>query len=132
MADDSELDYLRTFVGEVMTGYTVKHYSEVRNISSINDAQKALVYPGELLYVNSVYYAKRYRLETSDATEAAITTGFKNLIAGTKKYNRRQTGPTQVASMTYISVSLGKQDEEVGKSKRWKLELKLDVIWSVG
>lgn len=132
MADDSELDYIRTFVGEVMTGYTVKQYSEAKKLANINDTQRALVLPGEILFVNDVYFVSRYKLQLSDATEAALTTGIKNLITGTKKYNRRQTGPTQVASMTHISVVSGNKTKEVGTNKRWKIELSIDVVWSVG
>jgi hypothetical protein len=131
LADDSELDYIRTFVGSVMTGYTIKHYTEIRNINLINDTQRGLVYPGTILTVNDVYFESRYLLKLSDATEAALTTGIKNLITGTKNYNRRLTGPTQVASMTHISVVFGNQAYEHGSTKRWNQDLNLDVIWSV-
>lgn len=132
MVDDSELDYIRTFCGEVMTGYTIKHYSEIRRLAKINDTQRGLVHPGELLIADNVYYRKRYKLELSDTTEAAINTGMKNLIAGIKKYNRRQTGPTQVASMSHIALVLGNKASEVGTTKRWKMEVNLDIAWSVG
>ena len=132
MVDDSELDYLRTFCGEVMTGYTIKHYSEVKMISRINDTQRGFLNRGELIIADNVYYRKRYTLELSDTTEAAINTGMKNLIVGIKKYNRRITGPTQVASMSHIELRLGNQASEVGTTKRWNMELKLDVTWSVG
>lgn len=128
--DDSELDYIRTLCGEAMTGYTIKHYSEIKNISLIADTQRALVYPGELVTINDVYYEKRYKLKTSDATEAALNTGMKNLIVGTKKYNRRLTGVTQVAAMTYITVVPGSQAYEE-KNKRWNQDLFLDIVWSV-
>lgn len=131
MADDSELDYIRTFVGEVMTGYTIKHYSEVKRLMDINDAQKGLLFPGEILFINPVYFVSRYKLKLSDATEATLTTGIKNLIIGTKNYNRRIAGPTQVASMTHISVASGSKAEEIGTIKRWKIELSIDIVWSV-
>jgi hypothetical protein len=130
MADDSELDYIRTFVGEVMTGYTIKQYSEVKNISNIGDTQRGLVYPGEILSVNEVYFVSRYKLKLQDTTEAALTTGIKLLITGTKTYNRRQTGPTQVASMTHIVVNSGNKAYEVGTTKKWNQDLFLDVVWS--
>jgi len=130
--DDSELDYIRTFVGEAMTGYTIKHYSENRVLSRIDDTQRGLVHIGELIVADSIYKIKRYKLEFSDVTEAAITTGINNLIKGIKKYNRRIAGVTQVASMVHIALTLGKQDSEVGTTKRWKKELELDITWSVG
>ena len=82
MVDDSELDYVRTFIGEVMTGYTIKQYSEVKNISLISDTQRGLVYPGEILTFNDVYFVTRYKLKLSDTTEIAMTAGLKLLIAG--------------------------------------------------
>jgi hypothetical protein len=131
MADDSELDYIRTFVGEAMTGYTIKHYSEVRNLHFINDTQRGLVYPGELLTVNEVYYEKRYKLKLEDTTEAALNTGMKNLISGIRKYNRRIAGVTQVASMSVIHISSGNQAYEVGSNKKWNMDIMLDITWSV-
>jgi len=133
MPDDSELDYIRTFLGEVMTGYTIKQNSEEKQLSRINDTQRGLIYLGEIIRIDDVYYVKRYRFEISDTTEIAITTGIKNLIEGIKKYNRRIAGPTQVASMTHIEmVPRGKADEEVGTSKRFKMELSIQITWSVG
>jgi hypothetical protein len=130
MADDSELDYIRTFVGEVMTGYTIKQYSEVKNISNIGDTQRGLVYPGEILSVSEVYFVSRYKLKLQDTTEAALTAGIKLLITGTKTYNRRQAGVTQVASMTHIVVNSGNKAYEVGTTKKWNQDLFLDVVWS--
>ena len=49
MADDSELDYIRTFLGKVHTVSTVKQIAEVGNISLIADTQKMLVFPMNLL-----------------------------------------------------------------------------------
>ena len=131
MADDSELDYIRTFVGEVMTGYTIKQYSETRNISLINDTQRGLIYPGEILTFNDVYYVSRYKLKLSDATEVALTAGIKLLVAGAKKYNRRLTGPTQVASMTHIRIVSGTKAYEVGTTKKWNIDINIDITWSV-
>ena len=131
MVDDSELDYVRTFIGEVMTGYTIKQYSEVKNISLISDTQRGLVYPGEILTFNDVYFVTRYKLKLSDASEAALTTGLKLLIAGAKLYNSRLTGPTQVASMTHIRLVSGNQAYEVGNTKRWNQDIMIDITWSV-
>ena len=131
MADDSELDYVRTFVGEAMTGYTIKHFSEVRNVSMINDTQRGLVYPSEIITANDVYYTSRFKLKLSDATEAALTTGLRNLFAGIATYNRRQTGVTQVAEMTHIRARAGSKSFEVGSNRRWNVDVSLDIMWSV-
>lgn len=133
MVDDSELDYIRTFVGEVMTGYTIKQYSEAKTMKAINDTQKGLVYPGEIIFIDDVYFVSRYKLMLADASEAALTTGLKNLISGTKNYNRRVAGPTQVSSMTNIKVvPAGIKAYEVGTTKRWNMILNLEITWSVG
>ena len=131
MADDSDLDYVRTFVGEEMTGYTIKQFSEVKNLSLISDTQRGLVYPGEIITINDVYYVKRYKLALSDATEAALITGYKLLIKGARLYNSRLAGPTQVASMTHIKIEPGTQDYEHGATKRWYTTFNLDITWSV-
>lgn len=116
-----------------MTGYTIKQYSEAKTIKAINDTQKGLVYPGEIIFVDDIYFITRYKLKLSDASESALTTGLKNLITGTKTYNRRQTGPTQVASMTNITVTPGANKAyEVGTTKRWNMDVVLEIIWSVG
>ena len=134
MADDSELDYIRTFCLAVMTGYTIKHSSETKELKNIDDTQRGLIFPGEILYIGDVYKITRYKIQLSDATEAALTTGINNLIIGKKKYNRRETiaAYTPVASMTHISLSPGSISKEVGKAKRWKIELSIDIVWSVG
>ena len=101
MADDSELDYLRTLLLEIMPGFTVKHYSEVKTISLINDTKRALLYPGEILTFNDVYYDTRYKLKVSAPNEANLITGIKNLIDGAKNYNRRLDGPAEITIVTF-------------------------------
>ena len=122
-----------------MTGYTIKHYSEVRTLKAIPDTQKGLIYPGEIIFIDDVYFITRYKLKLSDQSatnqEAALTAAFKLLIAGTKDYNRRIAGgPTQVASMTNISVVPGANKAyEIGttKPKKWNMDVNLEIIWSV-
>ena len=131
MADDSELDYVRTLLLEIMPGFTVKHYSEIKNISLINDTKKGLLYPGEILTFNDVYFVTRYKLKLSDANEVALTAGIKLLIAGAKLYNSRLAGPTQVAAMTHIRLVSANQAYEVGTTKRWNIDINIDITWSV-
>ena len=122
-----------------MTGYTIKQYSEAKTMKAIGDVQRGLIYPGEIIFIDDVYFITRYKLKLSDMSdnnaEAALTVGLKLLIAGTKNYNRRLAGPTQVASMTNISVVPGANKAyEVGTTnpKKWNMDVMLDVIWSVG
>ena len=131
MADDSELDYIRTFIGSVMTGYTIKQFSEVKQLSLINDTQRGLVYPGELLTSNDLYYIKRFKVSFSDTTEVAFTTAFKLLIAGIKNYNMRLAGPTQVSDMVHITLVSGNKNFEHGTTKRWYQDINLDITWLV-
>ncbi len=58
MTDDSELDYIRTFLNKAHSNATTKHFSETRNVSSdkYNDDNRILVYPGELMSVDGVFY----------------------------------------------------------------------------
>jgi len=130
MADDSELDYIRTFLGECMTGYTIKHFSECKQLSQINDTQRGLVFPGELLTSDDVYYIKRYKVSFEDTTEAAFTTAFNLLRAGIKNYNKRLAGVTQVAAMTHIRLVSGNRSFEHGQTKKWYQDINLDITWS--
>ena len=133
MADDSELDYIRTFIGAVCTGYTVKSFSENKNIWGINDTQRALVYPGELMTMGDYFSIKRYQVSFSDASESALTTGLNNLSIGCWKFNTRQTiaGYTKAASMDNIKVASGNKAWEHGRTKRWDQDIYIDVQWVV-
>ncbi len=82
MVDDSELDYLRTFLTYVCPDCTVKHYSEIRKISAINDTRRILVFPGELISVDGKFYTKRYKIKISETSEANLMETFNNLIDG--------------------------------------------------
>ena len=105
MADDSELDYLRTLLLEIMPGFTVKHYSEIKNISMINDTKRALLYPGEILTMNDVYYTTRYKVKISAPNEANLTTVIKKIIDGSKKYNRRHAGHGEITLVTCLALA---------------------------
>lgn len=103
LADDSELDYLRTLLLEIMPGFTVKHYSEVKNLNLINDTKRALVFPGEILTMSDVYYETRYKLKISAPNEADLNTVVKKIIDGSKKYNRRHAGHGEVTLVTCLA-----------------------------
>ncbi len=88
MVDDSELDYLRTFLTYACLNSTVKHFSEVKKISAINDTRRILIYPGELLSVDGKFYKKRYRVQLSEPSEANLINTFNSLINGIESLSK--------------------------------------------
>ncbi len=88
MADDSELDYIRSLLF-VLTRYSsVKHYSEVRKIDSINDTRRILIYPPELINVDGKFYTKRYKVQLSEDSEANLMNTFNKIVNGFNEFNR--------------------------------------------
>jgi hypothetical protein len=63
MSDDSNLDYVRTFLGACHSTATVKQFSEVKRIELINDTERILVYPPELINVQYNHYTERYQVK---------------------------------------------------------------------
>ncbi|KKL49532.1 hypothetical protein LCGC14_2314590 [marine sediment metagenome] len=90
MADDSELDYIRTFLAYASYDSTVKHYSEARKIDMIDNTRRILIYPGELLNVNGSFYTKRYRVQLSESSEANLMDTFNNLVNELQNLSRGQ------------------------------------------
>lgn len=80
MADDSELDYLRTFLQYACPNSTIKHFSEVKKMSQIDGTSRCLIYPGELLSVDGKFYKKRYKISISDISEANIMDMFNKIV----------------------------------------------------
>ena len=107
MADDSELDYLRTLIAYFCTNSTVKHYSEIRKISAIDDTRRILIFPPELINVNGSFYTKRYRVQLSEPSEADLMETFNNLLNGIDELNR---GEITTAYYTGISFSVNSED----------------------
>ena len=91
MADDSELDYIRTFLTKILPLTTTKHFSEVKKISVINDTTRILVYPGELIGVDGKFYTKRYKVKISETSEAALMATLNTIIENIEKLQRGQT-----------------------------------------
>ncbi len=88
MVDDSELDYLRTLLGYIGANATVKHFSEVKKISAINDTKRILIFPGELINVDGKFYTKRYRVQISEPSEAELMSTFNLIAEGFISLNR--------------------------------------------
>jgi len=121
MADDSELDYLRTFLGKIHTSATVKHFSEVRKIASINDTSKMLVYPPEVVGITDFYTEKTFKVSIVESTEANLMTALNNVILGCWKLNTRQTitDYTRPSSFIHCEVMSSNQAFENGNTKYW-------------
>ena len=133
MADDSELDYVRTFLGAVHTAMTFKSFSETKVITAIDDTQRGLVYPPELMSATDNYTIKRFDVLLSETNEANLTTAISNILAGIKKLNRREaiTSYTRPAVLCNIKLMKGTKAWEHSTTKRWNQTIILDIMWSV-
>jgi L-lactate utilization protein LutC len=131
MADDSELDYIRTFLGAVHTAATVKQYSEEKTIDAIVDAtyQRMLVYPGELINNSFNRYTKRFMVKISETSEANLTTAINNVLDGKETFNKRGTiaAYSKPSTMVHIEVVNTNKCFENPNTKRWYCDIYLDV-----
>ncbi len=91
MADDSELDYIRTFLKKGNTQSTTKHISQVKKISSILDTKRILIFSGELMGVDGKFYTKRYKVRISETSEAALMSTLSTIIENVGKLQRGET-----------------------------------------
>ena len=110
MADDSELDYLRTFIAYACEDSTVKHYSEVRKIDTINATRRILVFPGEIISVDGKFYTKRYRIQLSEPSEANLMNTFNSLLDSIDKLARGQIGGALGYTGTHFDVNSEETD----------------------
>lgn len=132
MVDDSELDYIRTFLGKIHTAATVKQIQEAGNLTYINDTQRMLVLPGELIAVFFNWYIKRYKVQISETSEANLTTAINNIIIGIEKLNRRETITAYTRPSTLIHCKLVNSNKAFfnATSQRWDCDIFLDFEWS--
>lgn len=128
MADDSELDYIRTFLGKVHTTATVKHWDEARQLSQINDTSKILVKMGTIMHSTQYVTVKRFKLLLSETTEAALSTAHNNIAIGCDKLNRRIaiTEYTRPTSFLHAEIATSNLARIKGNAKNWILEIDLD------
>lgn len=132
MADATELDYIRTFIGAVCTGSTVEHVVEHgKKTDSIIDAtfQKILVKQGELIETYCNVYIKRFKILLSQPSEILLITTLNNLIDGINKFNKRLTIDSYTKPSTLIHIELVSCNEGSinYKSGKWDNQLILDV-----
>jgi len=134
MVDDSELDYLRTFLLKVHTAATTKHKpEEIGRISNVADTQRILVHPPEFMGQDyEDFYWKRYQIEIDETSEANLTTALNNIMIGIRKFNRRIaiTGFTRPSTMCHVKLGKSTPTRVLAGRGRWKLKLYIDVEWS--
>jgi len=130
MADTTELDYIRTFISKVCTSNTVKHIVENGNdINNILGKQKILIKHGELLETFSNRYLKRFPILINEPSEVLLITTLNNLIDGIQKLQKRQTisGYTKPSTLVYIKFVTSNRGSINFKTKRWNIQVFLDV-----
>ena len=134
MADDSELDYLRTFLIAAITvgtATTVKHADEVGNKANIAGGVKIYIAHGEPIGFNMGLYQKVNTITLQQTTEALLGTMFNQLIIGINKLNFRETiaAYTRPAVLIGLKLRLGSKTKRI-KNKYHKMELQLVSLWS--
>ena len=88
MADDSELDYLKTLFENLCPDTTIKTISEIRNINLIKDNSRILIFPSELINVDGKFFKKRFKIQYSDLSETRLNIGFNLIVNGIDIVNK--------------------------------------------
>jgi len=133
MVDDSELDYIVTFLGKIHTTATVGQIETYGNIMLINDTQKMFVLPGELIGSDGDdFYWKRYKVQISETSEANLMTALNNIFIGIRKFNKRTTitAYTRPSTMCHMKFANSTKTFYNVKTKRWDIDIWLDIEWS--
>lgn len=127
MADDSEMDYLQTFLEEATTALVIDTYETNKKVSDVAGEKKCLIEPGELLSADGSFYKKRFKIKLNVATEAIMTGFINEIIDGCKAYNRRAAGytyPSVMCNINFVYTNKG-----WSKYGRWGHDVYLDVEW---
>lgn len=131
MADDSELDYIMTFIGKVNTTHTIASIETTKNINSINNTQSVLIYGGETLSVSGSIMKRQYHIQYKDATEGALNSSLYTLVEGIEKLNARETitdytKPNSLVGMQFISTGL---DYHSFTNGNWYANILITADW---
>jgi len=124
MVDDSELDYLATFIDEATTALTVETYETKRKATG---RKNCLIEPGEVLSSDGDFYKKRFKLKLRTLTEAIMTGFINEIIDGCIAYSKRAAGYTYPATMCHIKFVYTNKTFVEGEI--WKNDVYLDVEW---
>ena len=129
MADNSELEYIDTWLTEVTTSLVVETVKTKKDVSYVSGAKKALIYTGETLWVDNSFYKKRYLIKISMESEENFMAIFNEMVDGCKLYNTTRAGLTSVGVMCNIEIPYtGKGRIEV--NNRFNQDIWLDVEWA--
>jgi hypothetical protein len=126
MVDDSELDYLHTWLEAVTTNLAVDTWETKRRVGLMSGDKKALIYPPEILWVNGSFYKKRYKITISMENEANMMSIINEIIEGIRAYNELRTNA--IASMCNLELAYSNK-AFVEANGRWNQDFWLDVEW---
>lgn len=133
MVDDSELDYIKTFLGKVHTTMTFKHYSEERDMKRIASATRGQIRLPEIMNANELYTVKKYLIKLETATEALMSTAINNIMIGCGKINNgttitAYTKETSLSKVFFVSANKAFEDST---GKKWNQDIYLEFVWRV-
>lgn len=123
---------IKTFLGKCHTTATVNTYTEIKNINAIDDTEKMLVYPPELISSHFNQYTERYIIRLSETGEATLTAMLNDIINNIIKLNTRQaiTSYTKPSTLCHITLHHSNKAFENNVSRRWERDIVIDVEWS--
>ena len=133
MADDSRLDYLRTFIAAVHTDATVKHCEEVSKIEKINDTERIFINEGVIMQTENYNVTLRYKIDISADSEINLSTAHNNILIGIRKLKTWTAigGYTRESTLHHIDFIDAKLAEFNKKTKIWTQTIELQVTWGL-
>ena len=120
------------FLKQCHSTATVNTITTVKNINLINDTERMLVYPPELISVDFNHYTERYLIKLSETTEATLTAMMSDIINNIDNLNKRIAVGTFTRPSTMLNAELKNSNKafENGITKRWDRDIYIDVEWS--
>lgn len=125
MADDSWMDYIRTFLSKIHTTATVYHITE-KGKQPIGDTEWIRVYPSELMSSNEHYHLLRFRITLHESTEPLLMAAVNNIAIGVSKLNRRETITDYTRPASFIHVELKDGNKVFSRNGWFNQDLNLD------
>lgn len=96
---------------------------------NVKGANKVLIYPGEVMTIDGLFYKKRYLVKLSAETELTYMAMFNEIVIGAYLYNTTRTGLTSVDVMCNIHIAyVGRSYVE--NNGRWNQDIWIDVEWA--